>query len=142
VIQGYSPKQAARVAGLTLYMVDYLCRHGLVPPTGTAERGRGKTRQYTFFDIVLLRVVAELLRQGISVSGFRKSFLSAKRRKSNVRELLARRYLVTDGSKVFLRNEGVLELIDSGQTSFAFVMDLTPVRSHVSRHLTPSTRVG
>lgn len=138
---GYPPEQAARVAGLTGYMVDYLCRHGLVTPSGNDARGRGRLRQYTFADIVLLRVVAKLLNQGISVFGFRKSFLSAKQREKNVREILARKYLVTDGVRVYLQNDGVLERIDSGQTSFAFVMDLDPVREHVSRRL-PVARAG
>lgn len=135
VVQGYSPQQAAKVAGLSLYMVDYLCRHGLVTPSGGKARGRGRTRRYTFADIVLLRVVAQLLAQGISVLGFRKSFLSVKQRERNVREVLARKYLVTDGVRVYLQNEGVLERLDSGQISFAFVMDLTPVRQHVSKLL-------
>lgn len=126
--EGYSPRQAAKVAGLSSYMVDYLCRHGLLTPSGGAPRGRGNTRRYTFGDLVLMRVVAELLRQGISVRGFRRSFLSAKQRQANIRQILARKYLVTDGNRVYLQNDGVLERIDSGQTSFAFVMDLEPVR--------------
>lgn len=82
-----------------------------------------------------MRVVAKLLNQGISVLGFRKSFLSAKKRQANVRELLARRYLVTDGVSVFLQNQGVLERIDTGQLSFAFVLDLAPIRDEVIRKL-------
>lgn len=109
-------------------MVDYLCRHGLITPSGEGARGRGRARRYTFPDLVLLRVVAKLLGQGISVRGFRKSFLAAKQRQANIRQILARRYLVTDGNRVYLQNDGVLERIDSGQTSFAFVMDLEPVR--------------
>lgn len=138
----YSPAQVARVAGLTTYMVDYLCRHGIVTPSGGADRGRGRLRQYTFADIVLLRVVAKLLGQGISVLGFRKSFLSAKQRQSNVREILSCKYLVTDGVRVYLQNDGVLERIDSGQTSFAFVMDLEPVRRHLQLQLERKRRAG
>jgi DNA-binding transcriptional MerR regulator len=132
---GYSPAQVARVTGLSTFMVDYLCRSGLVTPSGNDVRGRGRLRQYTFPDIVLLRVVAKLLGQGISVLRFRKSFLSAKRRRANVRELLARKYLVTDGVRVYLQNQGVLERIDTGQLSFAFVLDLAPIRDELYRNL-------
>jgi DNA-binding transcriptional MerR regulator len=132
---GYSPKQVAKVTGLSTYMIDYLCRTNLVAPTGGGLRGRGRVRCYTFGDIVLLGVVARLLGQGISVLGFRQSFLSAKQRHTNVRELLAKRYFVTDGENVYLQNEGVLERIDSGQLSFAFVLDLGPIREEVSRKL-------
>jgi DNA-binding transcriptional MerR regulator len=135
VTLAYSAAQVAKVTGLSMYMVDYLCRNELVAPTGNASRGRGRQRQYTFSDVVLLRVVAKLLTQGISVLGFRKSFLSAKRRQANMREILARKYLVTDGVRVYLQNEGVLERIDTGQLSFAFVIDLDPIRSELSRNL-------
>jgi DNA-binding transcriptional MerR regulator len=132
---GYSPTQAAKVTGLSTSMVDYLCRNAVVTPSGNALRGRGRIRQYTFADIVLMRIVAKLLKQGISVLGLRRSFLSAKTRRSNMRELLARRYLVTDGVHVYLQNQGVLERIDSGQLSFAFVLDLKPIRDEVNRKL-------
>lgn len=140
VTLGYSPAQVAKVTGLSTYMVDYLCRNGLVTPSGNGLRGRGRLRRYTFPDLVLLRVVAKLLNQGVSVLGFRKSFLSAKRRQANVRELLARRYLVTDGVRVYLQNQGVLERIDTGQLSFAFVLDLAPIRHELARNL--KLRVG
>jgi DNA-binding transcriptional MerR regulator len=131
----YSAIQVAKVTGLSAHMIDYLCRNDLVTPSGCGVRGRGRIRKYTFADIVLLRVVATLLRQGISVLGFRKSFLSAKKRQMNVRQLLAHRYLVTDGTSVFLQDEGVLERIDTGQLSFAFVLDLVGIRDDVVRKL-------
>ena len=136
----YSPTQVANVAGLSTYMIDYLCRNGLVTPTGNVLRGRGRLRHYTFSDIVLLRVVSKFLNQGISILGFRKSFLSAKARHSNVRELLARRYLVTDGVRVYFQNDGVLERIDTGQLSFAFVLDLIPIRQDVVQKLKAKAR--
>lgn len=138
----FTANQAARLAGLTKCMLDYLCRHELVTPSGNEARGRGRARHYTFADIILLRVVAKLLGQGISVLRFRESFLSAKRRRANVREILARKYLVTDGVRVYLQNDGVLERIDSGQTSFAFVLDLEPVRRDIKLELGRHRLIG
>ena len=135
VTLGYSPTQVAKVTGLSKYMVDYLCRNELVTPSGNCPRGRGRRRQYIFADIVLLRVVAKLLKERISVLRFRKSFLSAKQRQANVRAMLARKYLVTDGVHVYLQNDGVLERIDTGQLNFAFVLDLAPIRNELSRKL-------
>lgn len=129
-IEWYTARQVARVSGLSTHMVDYLCRHGVVTPSGGCL-GRGRQRKYAYQDIVVLRVVARLLRQGISVLKFRKGFLSLKQRRANAGHLLACRYLVTDGNEVFLQNDGVLERLESGQTSFAFVLDLAPVRQDV-----------
>lgn len=52
-----------------------------------------------------------------------------------MREILARKYLVTDGVRVYLQNKGVLERIDTGQLSFAFVLDLDAIRDELSRDL-------
>jgi MerR HTH family regulatory protein len=116
-------------------MIDYLCRTEVITPSASKSRGRGRVRQYTFADVVLFRVVSRLLSQGISVLGFRRSFLSARARQSNLRELLAKRFLVTNGVSVYIQDEGVLERIDSGQLSFAFVLDLVPIREDIARRL-------
>lgn len=133
----YSLDRAARIAGLTVHMLNYLCRHEVVTPSASPRRGRGRIRKYTFSDIVLLRVVARLLEQGISVLRFEKQCRLLKGREINVRQLLTRRYLVTDGALIYLTDNGVLERIDSGQLAFAFVLDLEPVRQHVARGLAP-----
>ena len=57
-------------------------------------------------------------------------------------KLLDKKYLLTDGVDVFLQNDGVLEGIESGQTSFTFVLGLSAVRDHVASKLEPKRRVG
>ena len=125
-------------------MVNYLCRHEVVTPSATAEPGRGRVRYYTYTDLVLLRIVAKLLDQGISVLRFRKQYHLLKSRNIDVAQLLAHRYLVTDGSNVYLKDDRarVLERLDSGQTAFAFVMDLDPIKKSVSDGLKTRKRVG
>jgi len=142
VADWYPAGQAARVSGMSLHMLDYLCRQGIVVPSGSEVRGRGKARRYTFGDIVLLRVVTKLLDQGISVLRCKKSLLAMKRRHPNMMKLLDKRYLLTDGVDVFLQNNGVLERIDSGQTSFTFVLGLSSIREHVAAKLESKRWVG
>jgi hypothetical protein len=99
-------------------------------------------RRYTFGDVVLLRIVTKLLDQGISVLRCKKSLLAMKQRHPTMAKLLDKKYLLTDGVDVFLQNDGVIERIDSGQTSFTFVLGLTAVRDHVTSKLEPRRRVG
>ena len=134
----YSPVIAARVAGLSTHMLNYLCRHKVVSPSG--PRGRGRQREYSFADILLLRLVARLLKQGVSILRFKKTCRLLESRRLNVKELLRCRYLVTNGTEIFLRDDRVLECIESGQTTFAFVLDLEPVRKKVSSQITALTR--
>lgn len=140
----YTVRQAAHVSGLSVHMVDYLCRHQIVPPSATQESGRGRVRYYTYTDLVVLRVVAKLLDQGISVLRFRKQYQLLKSRKFDAGQLMAHRYLVTDGNNIYLKDDRaqVLERLDSGQTAFAFVMDLNPVKKAVADSLKSKKRAG
>lgn len=125
-----------------MHMLNYLCRHGVVTPSATTAPGRGRVRRYTYCDLILLRVVAKLLDQGISVLRFRKQCCLLKSRELNLRRLSACRYLVTDGSNVYFKNDRALERMDSGQMAFAFVLDMKPVRSEVSNGLRRGSRVA
>jgi DNA-binding transcriptional MerR regulator len=135
IVDAYSTAQAARVSNLSLHMIDYLCRNELVVPSTRTLRGRGRSRRYTFADIVLLKIVARLLDGGISVLRCKKCFIAMRRRFPNTPNLLSKKYFITDGIDVFLQNDGVLERIGSGQISFAFVLDLAPIREHVRAKL-------
>jgi DNA-binding transcriptional MerR regulator len=136
----YSAQLAARVAGLSTHMLNYLCRHKVVTPDG--RRGRGRQRRYSFADIILLKLVARLLQQGVSVLRFKKTCRLLESRKVNIKDLLRRRYLVTNGTEIFLRDDRILECIESGQTTFAFVLDLEPVRRKVSNDISVFSRTG
>jgi DNA-binding transcriptional MerR regulator len=140
--QLFAARHAARVAGLSLHMLNYLCRHKVISPTNEGGRGRGRQRKYSFTDILLLRLVARLLKQGVSVLRFRKTCRLLESRRLDVKALLSRRYMVTNGTEIFLRDKNVLECIESGQTAFAFVLDLEPVRRKVSSQLSALTRAS
>jgi DNA-binding transcriptional MerR regulator len=135
LLDRYSAAKAARVAGLSLHMVDYLCRTEIVTPSTDTLRGRGRGRKYTYADIVLLKVVARLLNQGISVLKCKKGLTAMRRRYPNTPDLLSKKYFVTDGIEIFLQNADVLEKIESGQIAFAFVIDLCPIREQITAKL-------
>jgi DNA-binding transcriptional MerR regulator len=135
VMGSFSSAQAARVAGLSLHMVDYLCRNEIVIPSTPVLRGRGRTRRYTYADIILLKIVSRLLDQGISVLRCKKSLTALRRRNPNTPRLVSKKYFVTDGVEIFLQNDGVLEKITSGQMAFAFVIDLLPIREQITAKL-------
>jgi DNA-binding transcriptional MerR regulator len=130
IVETFSAAQAAKLAGLSLDMVNYLCRHEIVVASGSVERGRGRPRRYTYADAVLLRVVGRLLKQGVSVLGLKKS-ITAYRKRGLADDISAFRYFVTDGYNVYFRNSGSLEDVASGQSSFAFVLDLQATRREI-----------
>lgn len=133
VIQGFPIRRAAKLSGLKPAMVDYLCRQEILIPTIPGRRGRGCPRRYSFGDVVMLRVLARLLRAGVSVSRLKVALKSLRRYHKEISETaLPAQYLVTDGRKVYLHDKDTLRDLDgSGQTSFLFVLELSHVRSEV-----------
>jgi DNA-binding transcriptional MerR regulator len=125
--------QAARLSGLSVHMITYLGRNDILSPT---VRGRGRTRLYTFSDVLFLKVIADLLARGIEVSRLKQSLQRARAECElwiDIREA-PQRYLVTDGTELFIRNRGRLESkTKDGQLAFAFVLDLDPAHKAVSQ---------
>ncbi len=132
IFDWFPVERAARHSGLTVDMVNYLCRYGIATPTGCTKRGRGRVRKYTFSDILLLRVISKLLSNGISVQRLRKSLVALQKRGRSTDDILKRKYLATDGKNVYLEDDGVLELLTTGQLTFAFVLELETIRKELT----------
>lgn len=116
-------------------MVDYLCRSGVVRPSGRSAPGKGKRRHYTLGDIVLLKAISGLLIGGLPVRKLKFALDQIRKRdfKGLTEETVIARYLITDGKQIFLRDRPqVLEdLTGSGQLVFAFVVDVKDARKRV-----------
>jgi DNA-binding transcriptional MerR regulator len=138
----FNINRTSQLCGLTCPMLDYLARTGVLVPSHLGRPGRGRDRLYSFGDVVLLRSLAEILKGGISVRKLRKAFqiLTAKYPEITPTSLPAR-YLVTDGIRIFLRNQGTLEELSPGrQLAFAFVVKLEKLRNRLSSDLKVAAR--
>ena len=145
--QDFPIAKAARLSGLNRTMVDYLCRQGILVPSLPKHRGRGRQRRYSFGDVVMLRVIAKLLDNGISVMRLKQALVALRKHHSQITPTsLPGSYLVTDGRQVFLKHdEATLETLDeAGQMSFAFVIELNTVRLAVMKEaeMVASGRLG
>ncbi|MBX3024676.1 MerR family transcriptional regulator [bacterium] len=104
-------------------MVDYLCRMDMVVPRGRRDRGKGRRRRYTFADLVLLRVLGQLLKCGVTVARLRKAIRALREEHDfgDPRSLPAQT-LITDGRTIYLKSGTTLEdLTADGQYALAFV---------------------
>lgn len=142
VMDWFDAKAAARLSGLTFDMINYLCRHELVSPSVGSKRGRGSRRRYSYADILLLRVIAKLLLNGISPLRLRNSLKSLHGRDVEAKGILTTRYVVTDGYNIYFQDEGVVELLDSGQMTFAFVLELTKLRDEVTANIESELKIA
>ena len=141
-VQYFDAIEACRRSKLSRTMLDYLTREGLIVPSGTPKRSRGKKRLYSFGDVVTLRVIAKLLKSGIEVRRLRRAL---KRFRTKISKCepgkIPFRFLISDGTEVFFENEGTIEsLTQNGQLAFVFLIDMKKCEAEITE-LEPGRRL-
>jgi DNA-binding transcriptional MerR regulator len=71
---GFSGTRAAEIVGITYRQLDYWARTDLVRPSLTDAAGSGSRRQYSYRDLLELRVIKSLLDAGIKLESVRTAF--------------------------------------------------------------------
>jgi DNA-binding transcriptional MerR regulator len=139
-IDSFSAKKAARICGFdSVYMIDYLQRSGVFIPSKKRPMGHGKRREYSFKDLVVLKTISTLLKNGASVAVLKKSLLEFQSSKWDADKASMQfdgavaRYMVASGSKVFFAKSGenLFDLTQSGQMVFSFIVDLDNIHKKV-----------
>lgn len=105
--QGYSGTSAAKVVGITYRQLDYWARTDLVRPSLADASGSGSRRQYSYSDLLELRVIKSLLDAGIKLESVRLAFTYLR---NHVDTDIASAHLVISGGDVMLCDGD--ELID------------------------------
>ena len=113
---GFTPSQAARLAGCTTSQLESWDRGGLVRPRSTDADG-----PYAFRDLVALRMVRSLLDAGLSLARVRRAVREVTREGDE----LAGLRLVTDGDRVWAcRDDGqILDALRQGQLALFVAVD-------------------
>ena len=134
IFQDVDIKGAAKLSGLPVTTVNYLGRTDVLVPSRPKERKRGRARRYTLGDVVMLRILASLLKSGISVARLKQGLKSFRKFHPEITPTsLPARYLVTNGIQVYLwhENQALETLDDKGQMAFAFVLEIEQARADV-----------
>ena len=97
--QGYSGTSAAKVVGITYRQLDYWARTDLVRPSLVDAAGSGSRRQYSYRDLLELRVIKSLLDAGIKLESVRTAFAYLR---EHVGTDIASAHLVISGGDVML----------------------------------------
>ena len=119
---GFSGTKAASIVGITYRQLDYWARTDLVRPSLTDATGSGSRRQYSYRDLLELRVIKSLLDAGIKLESVRTAFQYLR---EHVDTDIAAAHLVISGSDVLLcdgdqlidvmrRGQGVLNVLAIG----------------------------
>ncbi len=111
---GYSGKKTAEIVGISYRQLDYWARTDLIRPSLTDAAGSGSRRQYSYRNLLELKVVKNLLDSGIRLEQVREIFTYLQ---DELGEDIATANLVVNGSQPTLVRSGeeVIDLLQSGQ---------------------------
>jgi len=111
---GYSGKATSEIVGITYRQLDYWARTDLIRPSLLDAAGSGSRRQYSYRDLVELKVIKNLLDSGIRLEQVREIFNYLQ---DELGEDVATANLVVNGSQPMLVRSGeeVIDLLQNGQ---------------------------
>jgi DNA-binding transcriptional MerR regulator len=125
----FGKKAVVALTGLTYRQIDHWARTGVVIPF-KAGAGKGTRREYTFTDLVALRVARKFKEDdGISLQKLRKAMAYLRRNFPDLRQPLAELRLVTDGKTFFVvdrdihqARDKIMDSLKQGQQVFSVVL--------------------
>ena len=112
--EGFTGQRAAEIVGITYRQLDYWARTDLVRPSLRDASGSGSRRQYSYRDLLELKVIKTLLDAGIKLEKVRTVFEYLR---ENLGEDVASANLVIQGGSVVLvQSDGeLIDLLRRGQ---------------------------
>ncbi len=112
--EGYSGARAAEIVGITYRQLDYWARTDLIRPSLADAKGSGSRRQYSYRDLLELKVIKALLDAGIKLESVREVFSYLR---DNLGEDVTTANLVIQGNQAVLVRDGgeLIDLVQKGQ---------------------------
>ena len=131
-MKSFSGTQAAEIVGITYRRLDYWARTDLVRPSGTDATGSGSRREYTYRDLLELKVIKKLLDAGIRLESIRDVFAYMR---EHVDTDISAAHLVISGVSVILCDgDELIDVLRHGQ-GVLNVLPMSGVRDEIDRRI-------
>ena len=126
-VPGFRGPQVCKIVGITYRQLDYWARTDLVRPSIADAKGSGTQREYSYRDLVRLKVVKSLLDAGVKLETARKAIGYLR---EDLGDDWATASLVLDGTgSVLVRtNDALVDAVRNGQG----VLNIVPLGSVVA----------
>ena len=142
--KGYAATAVAEFLGISYATLDSWVRTNLFVPSLADSKGRGTRRLYSLADIVILKVVAHLSRQGIHRDLLKFVIERMREHEDLILDMNYEQVLITDGQSVFEIKENIYELADfflSGAKP-AWLIPIGKVKLRVRQAVTSNELTG
>ena len=112
-VVGYRGPQVCKIVGITYRQLDYWARTDLLRPSISDARGSGTQREYSYNDLLQLKVIKGLLDAGVDLKRARQAIECLRATGADV----ATTSLVVNGSRSVLAtsDEEIIDLLKGGQ---------------------------
>ena len=117
----FGKKTVIALTGVSGRQVDYWATEKVVRPSIKDAAGKGTRREYSFKDLVALKVAKRLRAEGISLQKIRKSLAWLRKHFPDLKQPLAELRFLTDGETVFVLDrdpQKILDTLKGGQFVF------------------------
>ncbi len=119
-VRGYRGPHVCKIVGITYRQLDHWDRTGLLSPSLAAARGSGSQRLYSYTDVVVLKIIKQLLDSGLTLQGARKAIEFFRESVSD--DLASASLVLGPSGTVLARSDGeLLDLMKGGQGVFNVV---------------------
>lgn len=121
----FGRKAAVALTGVSGRQLEHWATSGIVRPSIRAGAGKGSRREYSFKDLVALKVAKRLRDEGISLQKIRKSLAWLRRHFPEVAAPLAELRFLTNGVDLFVLDrdpQKILDTLKNGQLVIALAL--------------------
>jgi DNA-binding transcriptional MerR regulator len=120
----FGRKAVVALTGVSGRQVDYWATTGVVRPSVQSAAGKGTRREYSFQDLVALKMAKRLKDEGISLQKIRKSLAFLRKHFPDLKQPLAELRFLTDGATVYMGRdrEKIIDTLNQGQLVFSLAL--------------------
>ncbi|MGO9120698.1 MAG: MerR family transcriptional regulator [Desulfomonilaceae bacterium] len=124
MVAGFGAKVVKEITGVSRMQLQHWDRTGIVRPSVKIGAGKGSRREYSFKDLVQLKVAKRLREEGISLQKVRKALEYLRKNFPDVKAPLAELRFLTNGVDIFVLTDNPNVILDAlrGQFVFSFAI--------------------
>jgi DNA-binding transcriptional MerR regulator len=128
--QHYSGKKAAEIVGISYRQLDYWARTDLLRPSVADAAGSGSRRQYSYGDLLELKVIKSMLDSGIKLESVRDAF--AYLRDQLDTDIASAQLVIGGGSAILVKdNDELIDVLQRGQFVMTSILSLEGVQREI-----------
>jgi len=120
----FGRKAVVALTGVSGRQVDYWATTGVMRPSVQSAAGKGTRREYSFQDLVALKMAKRLKDEGISLQKIRKALAFLRKHFPDLKQPLAELRFLTDGQTVYVGRdrEKIFDTLNQGQLVFSLAL--------------------